>query len=75
MFVMMELQWECVRLGMHRATVGGVALAQVAHMIGPRGSDHGWMVWLSGEPDELAERYPTAEAAMRAAEEALELQS
>jgi hypothetical protein len=59
-------------MGMHRATVDGVTVAQVAQVIGPGGTDRGWMVWLHGQPDSFRDRYSTTEAAMAAAEAALE---
>lgn len=58
-------------LGMHRATADGVTVAQVAQVIGPGGTDDGWMVWLHGQPDAFQDRYPTMEAAIRVAEAAL----
>lgn len=65
-----ELTWERCPLGMHRATADGVTVAQVAQVIGPGGTDGGWMVWLHGRPDAFPDCYPTMEAAMRAAEAA-----
>ena len=68
----MYLMWERCLLGMHRATADGVTVAQVAQVIGPRGTDDGWMVWLHGQPDAFPDRYPKMETAMRAAEVALD---
>jgi hypothetical protein len=71
MFASMDLTWECCRMGMHRATADGVTIAQVAQVIGPGGTDKGWMVWLYGQPEAFPDRYPTMEAAMAVAEAAL----
>jgi hypothetical protein len=68
----MDVTWECRRMGMHRGTAEGVPVAQVAQVIGPGGSDNGWMVWLYGQPDAFPDRFPTMEDAMRAAESALD---
>jgi hypothetical protein len=68
----MELEWERCRMGMHRATADGVAIAQVAQVIGPGGADGGWMAWLHGQPDAFPDRYPTMEVAMAVVEAALE---
>jgi hypothetical protein len=64
----MELTWDRCRLGMHRATADGITVAQVAQVIGPGGTDCGWMVWLHGRPDAFPDRYPTMEDAMRVVE-------
>jgi hypothetical protein len=68
----MNVTWECCRMGMHQATADGVTVAQVAHVIGPGGTDNGWMVWLHGQPDAFPDHYPTMEQAMAVAEAALE---
>jgi hypothetical protein len=56
---------------MHRATADGVTVAQVAQVIGPGGTDNGWMVWLFGRPDAFPDHYSTMEQAMAVAEAAL----
>jgi hypothetical protein len=45
-----------------------VTVAQVAQVIGPGGTDGGWMVWLHGRSDAFPDRYPTMEDAMRVVE-------
>lgn len=43
----MKLRWERKRLGVYCAfSADGHELAQVAHILGPGGADHGWMVYL-----------------------------
>lgn len=59
-------------MGMHRATADGVTVAQVAQVIGPGGTDGGWIVWLRGQPDAFPDRYPTMDAAIAVAEAALD---
>jgi hypothetical protein len=69
----MEVRWERRRLGMYQAlSAQGLVVAQVAHMVGAGGSDGGWIGWLVSRPRELLGRYDSAEAAMTAAEAALE---
>jgi hypothetical protein len=50
----------------------GLVVAQVAHVVAAGGSDGGWIGWLVSRPRELLGRYDSAEAAMTAAEAALE---
>lgn len=69
----MELRWRRAHAGLYRGFAPhGLELAQVGRAAGPGGSDYGWMVWLTLEQGELPDRYPTAEAAMAAAEAALD---
>ncbi len=57
---------------MHQGSADGIVLAQVANVVGAGGADLGWMVWLFHGRGELTDRYPTGEAAMAAAEAALD---
>jgi hypothetical protein len=73
MFVVMQLRWERRRRGVyHGLSDQGLALAQVALVLGPEGQEEGWMVWLTHRPDAVFERFATGEEAMIAAEAALD---
>jgi hypothetical protein len=67
----MKLRWEKRHSDLHLGFSPihpGQEVAQVAHVHGPDGSDHGWMVWLTVEQGELFDRYNRAGDAMKAAE-------
>jgi hypothetical protein len=69
----MRLRWEHTHESMRRGySVEGHELAQVAHVFGPDGHDHGWIVLLTLQQGELFDHYQTPEAAMAAAEVALD---
>jgi hypothetical protein len=67
----MKLDW----IESHRGYgPGGYPLADITHITGPDGSDHGWAVWLIERRLQLTPRYPDAEAARLAAATALDPQ-
>jgi hypothetical protein len=71
----MELRWERGRsddLCRGFSVDEGQELAQVAHVFGPDGTDHGWIVLLTLQQGELFDHFPTPEEAMAAAEAALD---
>lgn len=69
----MMLRWEHTHESMRRGySVEGHQLAQVAHVFGADGNDNGWIVLLTHQQGELFDHYPTPEAAMAAAEVALD---
>lgn len=67
----MDVRWDQGHTIYRGWTADGHQVAEVASLVGPRGEDRGWMVWLPQKQVELFARYPTAEAAMAAAETAL----
>lgn len=73
----MKLRWERPREGLARGFGdNGHELAQVAHVYSANHDDLGWTTYLThepGDPGELFESFPTAEAAMAAAEAAIGL--
>lgn len=76
MFACMRLRWERAHHeGLCRGFSPGEGqeLAQVAHVFGPDGTDNGWIVLLTLQQGELFDHYPTPEAAMAAAEAALDV--
>lgn len=64
----MQVEWKYQRLGRFRGYLEGEVVAHVAHVVGPGGSDDGWMVFIVGLTDALPDRYPNEFEAMLAAE-------
>jgi hypothetical protein len=68
-----RLRWEHTHQSLRRGfSLEGLEVAQVAHVFGPDGDDNGWIVLLTLQQGELFDHYSTPDAAMAAAEIALD---
>lgn len=72
---MRKAGWEPPRQGLARGfSDAGQELAQVSYVYSGRGDDLGWTVWFVHQEGELWDHFDSAEAAMAAAEAALDQQ-
>jgi hypothetical protein len=67
----MKVTWDQGTFRYRGWSEDGHLVAEITSLIGPRGEDRGWQVWLPPQQRDLYRRYPTAEEAIAAAETAL----